>query len=109
MIEEKKEHKFEGFESKLSDSKSISSKSINFEDFRVEMATLHKRNVAYLELKTQPFSITYLALNRPLKLNSGFFNLLSKFSGWPGEDPYHHINEIIIRCSTMLPMAITRD
>ena len=32
-------------------------------------------------------SITYAVLDKPLKLNSGFINLLPKFHGLAGEDP----------------------
>jgi len=42
-----------------------------------------------------------------MKLNSEFLNLLPKFNGLPGEDPYRHINELIITCSTMRPEGIT--
>jgi len=54
-------------------------------------------------------SVTYPILDRPLKLNSRFLNLLPKLHGLPGEDPYRHINEFIITCSTMQPEGITQD
>lgn len=76
----------EEFESKVSDSESVSSESINFEDIKVEMATLRK--VAAPNLEPQPLYFSYLALDRPLKLNSRYLNLLPKFHGLPGEDPY---------------------
>jgi len=38
MIEEKKEHTFEEFESKASDFEFVSSESISFENVKVEMA-----------------------------------------------------------------------
>ena len=107
MIEEKKEHVFEVFESKVSDSESVSSELISCEDIKVEMATLHE--LAAPNLETQPLSITYPVLDRPLKLNSEFLNLLSKFHGLPGDDPYRHINEFIITCSTMQVEGITHD
>ena len=107
MIEEKKKHTFEVFESKVIDSKSVSSESVSCKDIKVEMATLRKLVAPNLE--TQPLSITYPVLDRPLKLNSGFLNLLPKFHEFPGEDSYRHINEFIITCSTMQPKGITQD
>jgi len=47
-------------------------------------------------------SITYAALDKPLKLNSGFINLLPKFHGLVGEDSYRHISEFLITCSTII-------
>ena len=70
------------------------------------MATL--RELATPNLTVQPLSISYPALDRPLKLNSGFLKLLPKFHGLPGEDPYRFINEFIITCSTMQPEGIQR-
>jgi len=65
----------------------------------VEMATL--RELATPNLETQPLPITYPVLDWPRKLNFGFLNLLPKFHGLLGEDPYHHVNEFNITCSTM--------
>ena len=61
------------------------------------------RELAAPKLETQPMSITYAVLDRPLKLNSGFINLLPKFHGLAGEDPYRHISEFLITCSAMVP------
>jgi len=54
-------------------------------------------------------SITYAALDKPLKLNSGFINLLPKFHGLAGDDPYRHISEFLITCSAMVPEGIPED
>jgi len=61
MIKEKKVHTFEVFESKVSDSESVSSEPISCEVFKVEMATLLELAVPNLE--TQPLSITYPVLD----------------------------------------------
>jgi len=71
------------------------------------MATL--REHAATKLIVQPLSITYPALDRPLKRNSRFLNLLPKFNGLPGEDPYRFINEFVITCSTMQVEGITEE
>ena len=107
MIEEKKEHTFEVFESEVSDSESISSESVSCKVIKVETATLCE--LAAPNLETQPLSITYPVLDRPLNLSFRFLNLLPKFHGLPGEDPYRHINEFIITCSTMQPEGFTQD
>jgi len=105
MVEEKKEHAFEELESKISDFESSNSGSVSCEVIKVEMATL--RELAAPNLETQPLSITYPVVDRPLKLNSRFLNLLPRFHGLPGEDPYRRINGFIITCSTMQLEGIT--
>jgi len=104
MIEEEAEYTFE---SKVSDSKLVSPKSVSCENTEVKLATL--RELAAPNLTVQPLSISYPALDRPLKLNSRFLNLLPKFHGLPGEDPYRFINEFSITCSTMQPEGIPED
>jgi len=71
------------------------------------MSTLRK--LAAPNLETQPMSITYVALDKPLKLNSGFINLLLKFHGLAGEGPYRYISEFLITCSAMVPEGIPKD
>ena len=105
MIEEKKERMFEVSENEVRDYESASPESISYEVVEVEMTTLCELSATNLE--TQPLSITYHVLDRPPKLNFGFLNLLSKFHGLPGGDPYCHINEFIITCLTMQPDGIT--
>ncbi|VFQ79633.1 unnamed protein product [Cuscuta campestris] len=55
-----------------------------------KMATL--KELADPDLNVQPLAITYTELEKPLKLNSGFINLLPKFHGLPGEDSFRHIS-----------------
>ncbi|TYG40252.1 hypothetical protein ES288_D12G078300v1 [Gossypium darwinii] len=73
------------------------------------MANQTLKQLAAPNLAAQPPSITYPALDRPLKLNLGFLNLLPKFNGLPGEDPYRHINEFLITCSTIQPDGIEEE
>jgi len=56
MIEEKTEHTFEVFESKVNDPESVSLESISCEVIMVEMATL--RELVAPNLETQPLPIT---------------------------------------------------
>ena len=70
MIEEKKEHMFEVFESKISDFESVSSEPISCEVFKVEMTTLCE--LAAPNLQAQSLSITYPVLDRHLSLTLNF-------------------------------------
>jgi len=106
MSEENQENTIDVFESKVSDSEFVCSESIRCEHIKVEMTTLCE--LVAPNLKTQALSITYPALDEPLTLNSELLNLLPKFHGLPREDPYRHINEFIITCSTMQPEASPR-
>ncbi|VFQ80786.1 unnamed protein product [Cuscuta campestris] len=71
------------------------------------MTTL--RELAAPNLNVQPLSITYAELEKPLKLNSGFINLLPKFHGLLGEDPFRHISEFLITCGAMVPEGVAQD
>ena len=97
---------FKELESKVWDSKSISSESVSSADIKVEMGTLHELTTPKLE--TQPLSATYPILDQPFKMNCVFLNLLAKFHGLLDEEPYCHINEFILICSTMKPEEITQ-
>ena len=67
------------------------------------------RELAVPNVETQPMSITYAALDIPLKMNSRFINLLPKFHRLAGEDLYRHISEFLITCSVMMPEGIRED
>ena len=54
-------------------------KPVSLKIKEVRMSTLWE--LAAPNLETQSMSITYAALDKPLKLNSGFINLLPKFHG----------------------------
>lgn len=81
--------------------------SVSLKTTEVRMSTL--RELAAPNLETQLMSTTYAALDKPLKLNSGFINLLPKFHGLAGEDPYRHISEFLITCSVMVHEGILED
>ncbi|VFQ73038.1 unnamed protein product [Cuscuta campestris] len=72
-----------------------------------KMATL--KELAAPDLNVQPLAITYTELEKPLKLNSGFINLLPKFHGLPGEDPFRNISEFLITCGAMVPEGVAQD
>ncbi|KMT19356.1 hypothetical protein BVRB_1g013580 [Beta vulgaris subsp. vulgaris] len=61
------------------------------------------------KLDDEPLCIVFPTLERPLKLNSGFLNLLPKFYGNASEDPHRHLKEFIVVCSTMKPEGIEQN
>ncbi|PPD74056.1 hypothetical protein GOBAR_DD29019 [Gossypium barbadense] len=54
----------------------------------IDMANQTLKQLVTPNLAAQPPSITYPALDRPLKLNSRFLNLLPNFNGLPGPVEY---------------------
>ena len=57
----------------------------------------------------QPLCIVYPALNAPLELKSGLIHLLPIFRGIEREDPYRHLKEFHMVCSSMRPQGITEE
>jgi len=92
------EHKEQTLEAK---NKQSDSEPVSLKTKEVRIRTLRK--LAAPNREAQPLSIIYVALDKPLKLNSGFINLLPKFHGLAGEDLYCHIGEFLITCSAMMP------
>ncbi|XP_021733040.1 uncharacterized protein LOC110699836 [Chenopodium quinoa] len=56
-----------------------------------------------------PFCIVFPKLENPLKLNSGFLNLLPKFYGNASENPYRHLKEFKVVCSSMNPEGVEQE
>ncbi|KAF7841651.1 uncharacterized protein G2W53_003949 [Senna tora] len=48
-------------------------------------------------------------LQAPLELKSGLIHLLPKFRGLMNEDPYQHLKEFYVVCSSMKPERVTED
>ncbi|RDY09960.1 hypothetical protein CR513_05591, partial [Mucuna pruriens] len=59
----------------------------------------------------QPWCIQYLQLElaQSYKLKSDLIHLLPKFHGLAGEDPYKHLKEFHVVCSTMRSQGILED
>ncbi|KAF7824184.1 DNA-directed DNA polymerase [Senna tora] len=51
--------------------------------------------------------VTVSNLQAPLELKSGLIHLLPKFKGLANEDPYNHLKEFHVVCSSMKPDRIT--
>jgi len=81
---------------------------VNDEEDKEEplMATRTLKELAVPDVTQQPLGIVFLELEKPLKLNSGFLNLLPKFNGLSGEDPHIHLKEFLLVCSTMTPDGV---
>ena len=73
------------------------------------MAARTLKELAAPDVSQQPLGIVFPELEKPLKLNSGFLNLLPKFNGLSGEDPHMHLKEFLVVCSTMRPDGIDED
>ncbi|KAF7810537.1 uncharacterized protein G2W53_037280 [Senna tora] len=56
-----------------------------------------------------PLCITAANPQAPLELKSGLIHLLPKFRGLTNEDPYNHLKEFHVVCSSMKPNRITED
>ncbi|KMS96889.1 hypothetical protein BVRB_7g180720 [Beta vulgaris subsp. vulgaris] len=64
------------------------------------------KELAAPKLDDEPLGIIFPTLEKPLKLNSGFLNLLPKFYGRGGEDPNRFLKEFLVVCSSMKPEGI---
>ena len=73
------------------------------------MATRTLKESAAPDVTQQPHGIVFPELEKPLKLNSSFLNLLPKFNGLSGKDPRMHLKESLVVCSTMRPDEIDED
>ncbi|XP_021863100.1 uncharacterized protein [Spinacia oleracea] len=56
-----------------------------------------------------PLCIVFPELDKPLKLNSGFLNLLPKYYGKSGENPHRHLKECKVVCSSMNLEGVEQD
>ncbi|RDY13923.1 hypothetical protein CR513_01084, partial [Mucuna pruriens] len=69
------------------------------------------KELATLYVVYQPWCIQYPQLEpaQTYELKSGLIHLLPKFHGLAGEDPYKHLKEFHVVCSTMRPQGIPED
>ncbi|KAF7821759.1 LRR receptor-like serine/threonine-protein kinase EFR [Senna tora] len=56
-----------------------------------------------------PLCIATHTLQAPLELKSGLIHLLPKFRGLMNEDPYQHMKEFHVVCSSMKPERVTEE
>lgn len=54
------------------------------------------KELAAPDISQQPLGLVFPELEKLLKLNSGFLNLLAKFNGLSGEDPHIHLKEFLV-------------
>nr|XP_027122311.1 uncharacterized protein LOC113739280 [Coffea arabica] len=69
------------------------------------------RELATPDLTHLPLCITFptLAENTSFELKSGLIQLLPSFHGLSGEEPYKHIKEFEVVCSSMKPPGVTEE
>ena len=62
-------------------------------------------------LNQQSLCITFSNLNEEtlFELKSGLIHLLPSFHGFLGEDPYRHLQEFDVVCTSMKPPGITEE
>jgi len=67
------------------------------------------REMAALDFTYESLCIQYPDEDVPYVLKTGLIHLLPKFHGLAGEDPYKHLKEFHIVCSTMKPLDVQED
>ncbi|XP_074302229.1 uncharacterized protein LOC141633704 isoform X2 [Silene latifolia] len=67
----------------------------------IKMAEKTLKQLATPDVTTTPLSIVFPTLQKPLKLNSSFLNLLPKFYGRSNELPNMHLVAFDLACSSM--------
>ncbi|KAF7824226.1 hypothetical protein G2W53_022370 [Senna tora] len=76
------------------------------EDVAVEQ-TIREHNAPPVD--QQPLCIAAPTLTAPFKLKSGLIHLMPKFRGLPNEDPYKHLRQLHVVCSSMKPQDVTTE
>ena len=85
-----------------------SDSEIAFDNMVAEQRTL--RQLAAPDVNYNGLCIEYPDADAPFELKSGLIHLLPKFNGLAGEDPYKHLKEFQVVCSTpSRPEGITED
>ncbi|KAF7802920.1 hypothetical protein G2W53_042031 [Senna tora] len=67
------------------------------------------REYAAPQFNQAPLCIATPTLQAPLELKSGLIHLLPKFRGLMNEDPYQHLKEFHVVCSSMKPERVTEE
>ncbi|KAF7841855.1 hypothetical protein G2W53_004153 [Senna tora] len=75
-------------------------------DVAVEQ-TIREHNAPLVD--QQPLCIVAPTLTAPFELKSGWIHLLPKFRGLPNEDPYKHLKQLHVVCSSMKPQDVTTE
>ena len=69
------------------------------------------KELAALYLNQQPLCITFPTLDATttFELKSGLIHLVPTFHGLAGEDPYKHLKELHVVCTSMKSTGVTGD
>ena len=87
----------------------LSNESDKEEEMAIQNNNRTLRELATPNLNQQPLCIEYPNLDAAFELKSGLIHLLPTFRGLTGEDPYKHLKEFHVVCSTMKPHGITEE
>ncbi|KAF7802709.1 uncharacterized protein G2W53_041820 [Senna tora] len=91
----------------LSDISALFAESNPISESMAEEKTL--REHAAPQVNQAPLCIATPTLQAPLELKSGLIHLLPKFRGLMNEDPYQHLKEFHVVCSSMKPERVTEE
>ena len=67
------------------------------------------RELATPDVTQQPLCIEYPTLDVGFELKSGLIHLLPTFRGFENEDPYKHLKEFHMVCSSFRPQGVTEE
>ncbi|WP_198155510.1 retrotransposon gag family protein, partial [Candidatus Burkholderia verschuerenii] len=67
------------------------------------------KELAASAVNQQPLSIVYPEIAGAFELKSGLIHLLPNFHGFAGEDPYKHLKELHVVCSSFKPQGVTEE
>ncbi|RDX82794.1 hypothetical protein CR513_36374, partial [Mucuna pruriens] len=82
-----------------------SSSACSDSNFGVSLSQFGKDNIENNDSTLKELATPYLSY----ELKSGLIHLLPKFHGLTGEDPYKHLKEFHVVCSTMRPNGIPKN
>ena len=101
---------------KNSEEHNLALDSLFASDFDLEEDEVMAENQTLKELATpdlnqQPLCITFPTLDATttFELKFGLVHLLPTFHGLVGEDPYKHLKELHVVCTSMKPTGVTED
>ncbi|KAF7826531.1 hypothetical protein G2W53_017695 [Senna tora] len=90
-----------------SDSSSETKKMVEEGEDMAAEKTIREHNAPPVD--QQPLCIAAPTLTVPFELKSGLIHLLPKFRGLPNEDPYKHLKQLHVVCSSMKPQDVRTE
>ncbi|KAF5476524.1 hypothetical protein F2P56_003271 [Juglans regia] len=90
---------------------SVFASNSDLEEEEVMAGNRTLKELAAPDLNQQPLCIAFPILDATttFELKSGLIHLLPTFHGLAGEDPYKHLKEVHVVCTSMKPMGVTEE